>query len=131
MAARAAHAAQRVAIVTGASRGIGASVAQQLAAAGFSVAAISRTDASARHAVSKLPVVATSQSHMHVGVDVSDSAALEAALQNILTRHGAAVDVLVNAAGECAGHAKPDTRGDRCTAMMAVSCMVLLRAAWE
>jgi NAD(P)-dependent dehydrogenase (short-subunit alcohol dehydrogenase family) len=104
MAAHIAHSGHRVAVVTGASRGIGAAVASQLAAAGYCIAAISRSEASAKHAVAALPVLRPEQAHMLIGVDVADAPALEAALARVLA-HYRVVHALVNAAGACPAQA--------------------------
>jgi NAD(P)-dependent dehydrogenase (short-subunit alcohol dehydrogenase family) len=71
----------RVAIVTGAARGIGAAIADRLAADGFSVA---RLDKAASEAVTKF--------------DLADLDAHESIIAEILRRHGR-IDCLVNNAG--------------------------------
>jgi NADP-dependent 3-hydroxy acid dehydrogenase YdfG len=75
----------RVAIVTGASSGIGANAAQALAAAGLAVYGLSRTGA-------------TGAPFVHVPCDVRDSTAVAAAVAQVMGKAGR-IDVVVNAAG--------------------------------
>jgi len=88
---------ERTAIVTGASRGIGAAVAQRLAADGFAVVlnyAGKAEEAEARvEAIRKAGGVART-----VRADVSDAAAVRAMFDEAEAVHGG-VDVLVNNAG--------------------------------
>ncbi|MEM0962565.1 MAG: SDR family NAD(P)-dependent oxidoreductase [Bacteroidota bacterium] len=82
-----------VAIVTGASRGIGLHVSQQLASAGATVAGLARSEGDLRQLAETLgdrfdPVVC----------DVTDAAATRAAIDGVAERHGR-LDVLVNNAG--------------------------------
>jgi len=85
----------KVAIVTGASRGIGRGIAEVLGARGAQVIAGARGDNAAgtveaiRQAGGKADAVA---------IDVTDVASIEAMVEGVLTRHGR-VDVLVNNAG--------------------------------
>ncbi len=84
----------QVAIVTGASRGIGLAIAKRLASEGAKIAAISRSDASSAQAVSALPA----DGAKGYAVDVADTKAVAATCQQILADFGR-VDVLVNNAG--------------------------------
>jgi len=85
----------KVAIVTGASRGIGRGIAEALAARGAQVVAGARGENAAgtvdaiRQAGGKADAVA---------IDVTDAASIEAMVDSTLARHGR-VDVLVNNAG--------------------------------
>jgi short-subunit dehydrogenase len=80
----------KVALVTGASSGIGEATARQLAAAGFTVyAAARRADR-----LQKL-----TQGGIHtLAMDVTDDASMQAGVQAVLTEQGR-IDVLVNNAG--------------------------------
>src|SRR5687767_13483487 len=86
----------RVAIVTGAARGIGAAVATRLAQDGMAVALLDLNEESCSEAVEKIK--ASGGTAIAVGVDVSDSAAVEAAVQRVADELGAPT-VLVNNAG--------------------------------
>jgi 3-oxoacyl-[acyl-carrier protein] reductase len=86
----------RVAIVTGAARGIGAATARRLAADGFAVAALDLTKAAAKETVEA--VVATGGQAIGVGADVSDAGQVEAAIERVAEELGAPT-VLVNNAG--------------------------------
>jgi 3-oxoacyl-[acyl-carrier protein] reductase len=87
---------QRVAIVTGAARGIGAATALRLAQDGFKVAVIDLDESSAKGTAE---AIATSGgSAIAVGADVSDAAAVEAAVDRVAEELGGPT-VLVNNAG--------------------------------
>ena len=87
---------RRVAIVTGAARGIGAATALRLAQDGFAVAVIDLQEDDARGTVEA--IAAAGGRALAVGADVSDSAQVEAAVERIATELGAPT-VLVNNAG--------------------------------
>ncbi|WP_433270577.1 3-oxoacyl-ACP reductase FabG [Actinosynnema sp. CS-041913] len=86
----------RVAIVTGAARGIGAAVATRLAQDGFAVALLDLTEESCAEAVDRIR--AAGGTAVAVGVDVSDSKAVDTAVQRVAEELGAPT-VLVNNAG--------------------------------
>jgi 3-oxoacyl-[acyl-carrier protein] reductase len=85
----------KVAIVTGASRGIGRDVALMLAARGAHVIAAARGD----HAADTVSAIAAAGGRAEAGsLDVTDSAAVDALVTGALERHGR-IDILVNNAG--------------------------------
>ena len=85
----------KVAIVTGASRGIGREVALMLAARGASVVAAARGDHAAATAAA---IAAAGGRGQPVSLDVTDTAAIEALVAGALERYGR-IDILVNNAG--------------------------------
>jgi 3-oxoacyl-[acyl-carrier protein] reductase len=85
----------RVALVTGASRGIGHGIARRLASAGAVVLAAARGD----HAQSTVDAIRADGGRAEVvALDVTDAAAADAAIASALERHGQ-LDILVNNAG--------------------------------
>ena len=88
--------ANKVAVVTGAGRGIGRAVALAYARMGADVACVSRTEENSAKAA--VEVEALGRRAWAVAVDVSDTAAVDAAAGKILDDAGR-VDILVNNAG--------------------------------
>ena len=86
----------RVAIVTGAARGIGAATALRLAQDGFAVAVLDLDEGSAKGTVEAIE--STGGRALAVGADVSDADQVEAAVERIVAELGAPT-VLVNNAG--------------------------------
>jgi 3-oxoacyl-[acyl-carrier protein] reductase len=85
----------KVAIVTGASRGIGRGIAEVLAARGAHVVAGARGD----HVNATVDSIQQSGGKAEAAsLDVTDEASIEAMVSGVLARHGR-VDVLVNNAG--------------------------------
>jgi 3-oxoacyl-[acyl-carrier protein] reductase len=85
----------RVAVVTGASRGIGRAIATRLAAQGATVVAAARGE----NAAQTVREIAAAGGKADVAaVDVGDAAAIEALVSGTLARHGR-IDILVNNAG--------------------------------
>ncbi len=84
----------RVALVTGATRGIGKAIAQELARAGHTVIGTATSDAGAETITSHL----SEWGGVGKQLDVSDSEAVKAAIGEITEEHGAPT-ILVNNAG--------------------------------
>jgi 3-oxoacyl-[acyl-carrier protein] reductase len=87
---------QRVALVTGGSRGIGAAIVKRLAADGFFVVALARDAAKLAEVVAQ--TTEASGNAEAVVCDISDAKALAAAVEAVADKHGR-LDVLVNNAG--------------------------------
>jgi 3-oxoacyl-[acyl-carrier protein] reductase len=85
----------RVALVTGASRGIGRAIAERLAADGATVVAAARGEHAQDTAAG---IVGRGGRAEAVTMDVTDDAAVHATVSGIVERHGR-IDVLVNNAG--------------------------------
>ena len=85
----------KIAIVTGASRGIGAEIAAQLAARGAHVVAAARQE----HAAATVEAIRAAGGQADLGsMDVTDEASVHALVAGTLERHGQ-IDILVNNAG--------------------------------
>ena len=87
---------QRIAIVTGASRGIGRAIAERLAADGRHVVLMSRSEGPLNDL--KASIEAAGGAASVKAVDVGDGAALSAAIEEVASEHGR-LDILVNNAG--------------------------------
>ena len=85
---------ETTAVVTGASRGIGLSIARSLHAAGARVAMIARTATTLRAEAETLGPRA-----MPIACDLSDGQAVSSAVTRIVSTFGDAPDILVNNAG--------------------------------
>jgi 3-oxoacyl-[acyl-carrier protein] reductase len=86
----------KVAVVTGAGRGIGQAIALALAQAGADVACVSRTEKNSQETADR--VSALGRKAKAYAVDVADSGGVERTAQAILEEFGK-VDILVNNAG--------------------------------
>jgi len=86
---------QRVALVTGASRGIGRAIARRLARQGAFVVAAARGE----HAAEAVGEIQAEGGRAEaIALDVTDQAACEAAVAGVVARHGR-IDILVSNAG--------------------------------
>ncbi len=86
----------KVALVTGASRGLGKAIALALAQEGASIAAVARSEDALKDTLEAIRAAGGTAEPF--ALDVSDEAAVDAAVEKIVTRFGH-VDVLVNNAG--------------------------------
>ena len=84
----------KVALVTGASRGIGVAIARALAEGGARVAVVSRSEERSAAVAKELP----GEGHVGLGCDVADSAAVDATVRGVESSMGS-LDILVNNAG--------------------------------
>jgi 3-oxoacyl-[acyl-carrier protein] reductase len=87
----------RVAVITGAARGIGFGCATRFAEEGASIAVLDLDEASAAEAAGRLPLQGDAKA-VGVGADVSDTESAEAAVARVVEELGG-IHVLVNNAG--------------------------------
>jgi 3-oxoacyl-[acyl-carrier protein] reductase len=85
----------KIALVTGASRGIGRAIAERLASRGATVIAAARGD----HAAACVAAITASGGRAEaISLDVTDAAAVEAAPGEIVSKHGR-LDIVISNAG--------------------------------
>ena len=87
-----------VAVITGASRGIGRAIAVSLASEGFDIAAIARTVDSEGMEILAKEVAEKKSEFFPIGLDISCTDCQAEVVTNILNRYGR-IDLLVNNAG--------------------------------
>lgn len=87
-----------VAVVTGASRGIGRAIATSLAGEGYDIAAIARSVDSEGMAILGTEVEKLGMEFFPIGLDISCTGCQKEVVSNILDRYGR-IDILVNNAG--------------------------------
>jgi 3-oxoacyl-[acyl-carrier protein] reductase len=87
-----------VAVITGASRGIGRAIAISLASEGFDIAAISRSVDSEGIGILRTAVEKMGREFFPVGLDISCTGCQVEVVRDILDRYGR-IDILVNNAG--------------------------------
>lgn len=117
---------RRVAVVTGASRGIGRGLAEALAEAGATVAVTARARADAAAVVDGI-VAAGGQASAHA-LDVSEIESIRAGIDEVVALHGR-LDVLVANAGLGANHPALDVTERDWDEMMAVNAKGLFFTA--
>jgi NAD(P)-dependent dehydrogenase (short-subunit alcohol dehydrogenase family) len=101
---------RRVALVTGANRGLGLEIARQLGAHGYHVVVGSRTEDTGERSARQFRDLGYSSSA--VALDVADSGSVHGAVSTAVQEHGR-IDVLVNNAGiaiDGPGHRASDPR---------------------
>ncbi|WP_329521905.1 SDR family NAD(P)-dependent oxidoreductase [Spirillospora sp. NBC_01491] len=87
----------RIAVITGAARGIGFGIATRLAEEGASIAVVDLDESAAAEAAGRLPVVEGAKA-VHVAADISGGEAVDAAIAQVVDELGG-LHVLVNNAG--------------------------------
>src|SRR3989344_2917339 len=90
--------ADKVGVVTGASRGIGLAIVKELLSHGVKVAGVARTIESASSVEEELKQLDFLTDYMPVAVDVSDPIGVEVAAKSIVEHYGG-IDILINNAG--------------------------------
>ena len=116
----------QVALVTGATRGIGRAIAQELARAGATVVGTATTDEGAASITQYL--AAAGHRGSGIRLDVADGAAVDAALADIETRFGA-IAILVNNAGITRDNLLLRMKDDEWDAVMATNLKPAFRLA--
>jgi 3-oxoacyl-[acyl-carrier protein] reductase len=121
---------ERVALVTGGSRGIGAAIAKRLAADGASIAITYAKDGAGASAVVK-EIESNGGKAVAIQAEATDKAAVEAAVEKTVATLGG-VDVLVNNAGTAIPKTFEETTQDEIDLMFDInvrSTMIATRAA--
>ena len=116
----------QVALVTGATRGIGRAIAQALAKAGATVIGTATTDEGAAKIAEALAVPGNHGTGIRL--DVADGAAVDAALADIEKRHGN-ISILVNNAGITRDNLLLRMKDDEWDAVMATNLKPAYRLA--
>jgi 3-oxoacyl-[acyl-carrier protein] reductase len=88
----------RIAVVTGAARGIGLGIAGRFAEEGASVAVLDLDEGQAAEAAASLTATGDGQAHVGIGCDVSDGSSVQTAVDRVVSDLGG-LHILVNNAG--------------------------------
>lgn len=88
----------RVALITGAGRGLGRSMAMALAQAGSNLALVSRTAAELREVANQVKTVSPEQKVLLAVADLSDFSKIDEVVDRVVSHYGR-IDILVNNAG--------------------------------
>jgi gluconate 5-dehydrogenase len=120
--------AGKVALVTGASRGLGLAMAQALAGAGAEVVLNARGEDALRAGAAT--IVAAGGKAAFVPFDVADEAAASAAIAGVARRHGR-LDILVNNAGTVSRRALVESTTDEWRRVLEVNLTALYVLARE
>ena len=103
------QAAKKVALITGANKGIGFEVARQIAAAGWTVLAAARNEALGREAAAKLQAEGLNVHFIYIDLDTHETAATAA--DTIRDQYGK-LDLLINNAAIAAANDGPPSKVD-------------------
>ena len=98
--------AGRVAIITGASTGLGEVMARVMAAQGAKIAGLARTKSTLEAVAAEVNAAAGEEVFLAIPADVSDRHACDDAVARTIDAFGT-VDILINNAGVGANHARP------------------------
>lgn len=110
----------KIAIITGASRGIGFAVATAFAREGASVALCGSRQSTADSAAQRLEELVPGAKILPLGVDVSDGAAIGQMVQSVVDHFGR-IDILVNNAGITASKSVYDMTDEDFDGMLRVN----------
>ena len=118
----------QVALVTGASRGIGHAIAAELARRGYAVIGTSTSESGAQLITDALCDGANSEACHGIRLDVTDAAELETAIDAIVKRHGG-LHVLVNNAGITRDNLSMRMKDDDWDAVLDTNLKAVFRAS--
>ena len=123
-----AEAERQIALVTGASRGIGQAIAAELARRGFMVIGTATSESGAQAITDALQGAAASGASRGIRLDVTDAADLDKAVDEIVKRHGG-LHVLVNNAGITRDNLSMRMKDDEWDAVLDTNLKAVFRAS--